>query len=235
MIRAILFDKDGTFTDFRQTWERWMPGPIRELARETGAPPDVLADVIGFDLEAGVIRPDGRFVTATNAETGAAIAELVGWDADRIRRWWDLRVMEVEQVPVTDLAPLLHDIAGRGLALGVLTNADESEARIHLAHLGILDHFAQVIGYDSGWGAKPGHHGALAFAEGLGLRPQEVVVVGDGMTDMLAAKGAGMRAVAVLTGTLDHAALAPHAEVVLPDVSHLPAWLDAQEISLQTA
>jgi phosphoglycolate phosphatase len=56
-------------------------------------------------------------------------------------------------------------------------------------------------------------------------------VVGDGMTDMRAAAAAGMRAVAVLTGTLDRAALAPWAEAVLDDAGALPAWLDAQGVA----
>jgi phosphoglycolate phosphatase len=34
--------------------------------------------------------------------------------------------------------------------------------------------------------------------------------------------------VGVLTGTLTRATLAPLAEAVLPDISALPAWLDAQ-------
>ena len=33
MIRAILFDKDGTLTDFRATWEPWMGVMIRDLCR----------------------------------------------------------------------------------------------------------------------------------------------------------------------------------------------------------
>jgi phosphoglycolate phosphatase len=37
-----------------------------------------------------------------------------------------------------------------------------------------------------------------------------------------------MRTVAVLTGLAEAAELAPLANAVLPDVSHLPAWISAQ-------
>ena len=37
-----------------------------------------------------------------------------------------------------------------------------------------------------------------------------------------------MRTVAVLTGLADTATLSPLADVVLPDIGHLAAWLDAQ-------
>ena len=43
-----------------------------------------------------------------------------------------------------------------------------------------------------------------------------------------AGRAAGMKCVAVLTGIAEAAELAPHADVVLPDISHLGAWIDAQ-------
>jgi phosphoglycolate phosphatase len=52
-----------------------------------------------------------------------------------------------------------------------------------------------------------------------------VAMVGDSAHDMHAGHAAGMRRVAVLTGIADHAELAPHAEVVLPDIGHLPGWI----------
>ncbi|WP_167767170.1 HAD family hydrolase [Jannaschia formosa] len=227
-IRAVLFDKDGTFTDFRATWEDWMARTIRELAAETGGVPEALADVVGIDLASGRIRPDGRFVTATNAQTAAVMAKVLDWPMARVEAWWSARVHQVRQVVVTPLDPLLAGLRTRGLRLGVLTNADAAEARRHLHALGALPHLDRVIACDSGYGPKPAPEGALAFAEELGLAPREVVLVGDGMTDMRAAEGAGMRAVAVTTGTLDRAALAPFAETVLDDIRALPGWLDRQ-------
>ncbi|GIT90514.1 phosphatase [Jannaschia pagri] len=225
MYRAILFDKDGTLTDFRKTWEAWLPGFIGGMAEQAGLAPERLADIIGFDLDLGVIRADGAFVTGTSAQMGQALAQETGWSTQQLVQWWDAKVIEVTQVPVLDLAPFLAGLRGRGLLLGILTNADEAEARTHLAAMGVLDAFDQVIGYDSGWGPKPTPDGALAFARTQGLAPSEVLVVGDGMTDMGAAHGAGMDAVAVLTGTLDREALSPHAVAVLDSIADLPHWL----------
>lgn len=227
-VRAVLFDKDGTFTDFRATWEDWVAGAVRLLAEEAGGDAAALADIVGIDLGTGRIRADGRFVTATGAETAALLADRLGWPAARMEGWWRRRVRAVRQVVVTPLGPFLGALRGRGLALGVLTNADGDEAAEHLRTLGAAGLLDRVIACDDGYGAKPDPAGARAFADGLGLRPAEVVLVGDGMTDMRAAAGAGMRAVAVTTGTLDRAALAPHAEAVLDDIRALPDWLDDQ-------
>ncbi|MEM7642733.1 MAG: HAD family hydrolase [Pseudomonadota bacterium] len=228
MVRAILLDKDGTLTDFRATWERWLPGALRDLARESGADPGRLGDAIGFDLARGRIRSGALFVTATGRQTAAAMAAEAGWPADRLSSWLAVRFRAVPQVAVTPAGPFLATLQGRGLTLGVLTNADEAEAIHHLGQLGALPYLARVIGCDSGYGPKPDPAGALAFADDLGLDPAEIAIVGDGMTDMGAARAAGMVAVAVLTGALDRSDLAPHADVVLEDVTGLPAWLDAR-------
>ncbi|MEM8825165.1 MAG: HAD family hydrolase [Pseudomonadota bacterium] len=226
MIRAILLDKDGTLTDFRATWERWLPGILAELAGAAGVEPERVGDAIGFDLDAGRIRAGAVFVTGTGAQTAEAMAQALDWPPERIARWLAPRFRVAQQVPVTPVGPLLAALRGRGLVLGVLTNADEAEARHHLDGMGASPHLARVIGCDSGYGAKPDPAGALAFADDLAVDPAEIALVGDGMTDMGAARGAGMLAVGVLTGTLDRAALAPHADVVLEDVTALPGWLD---------
>lgn len=58
-----------------------------------------------------------------------------------------------------------------------------------------------------------------------GIAPGDTVMVGDSLHDMHAARAAGMVAVAVLTGPARAETLAPAADVVLPDIGHLPSWL----------
>ena len=232
MIRAILFDKDGTLTDFRATWEAWMPETVYALARASGADPAEVAEAYGYDLQGGRIAADGLFVTATGPRVAEIVGARIGWPADRLTAWLAPRQAAVEQVSVPGLPGLLHRLRRAGLSLGVLTNADVAEAEAQLARLDLAPYLDRVIGCDSGYGAKPDPGGAAAFADDLGLRRDEVVLVGDGLTDMAAARGAGLRAVAVLTGTLDRTRLAEHAEAVLPDVTHLPRWLSDQGMSI---
>jgi phosphoglycolate phosphatase len=68
----------------------------------------------------------------------------------------------------------------------------------------------------------------LAFAAHLGCAPETVLMVGDSLHDLKAGRAAGMRTAAVLTGVAAAADLAPFADVVLPDIGHLPdGWPDA--------
>ncbi|CTQ50318.1 HAD family hydrolase [Jannaschia donghaensis] len=229
MIRAILFDKDGTLTDFRATWEPWMGGMIRDLADASGADAADIADGFGFDLRTDTIPADAPFVTAPGYVTVETVSRRIGWPKARLSDWLDPRSGSVEQVIVPGAVDVLRQLRDDGLKLGVLTNASEAEAMRHLAHMGATPHLTRIIGYDSGFGAKPDPRGAAHFADALGLARHEVLLVGDGMTDMDAARGAGLMAVAVLTGTLDAVALAPHALAVLPDVTHIQAWLTEQQ------
>ena len=230
-IRAILFDKDGTLTDFRATWEPWMAGTIRDLARASGADPEDIAADFGFDLATDTIPPHALFVTAPGDVVVTLVADRIGWAPARLSDWLGTRSAGVRQVVVPGAVATMAALRATGLPLGVLTNASEAEAMRHLQHMGATAHLDRVIGCDSGYGAKPDPRGAAAFAAALDLPPGQVLLVGDGMTDMEAARGAGLPAVAVLTGTLDAAALAPHARAVLPDVTHLPGWLATQGIA----
>ena len=53
-------------------------------------------------------------------------------------------------------------------------------------------------------------------------------MVGDSTHDLIAGHAAGMRTVAVLTGLAVREDLEDLANLVLPDISHLAAWISAQ-------
>ena len=129
------------------------------------------------------------------------------------------------QQPAVPLAPLLSDLRARGLALGVATNDAESPARAHLAQAGVTDFFDFIAGFDSGFGGKPAPGQLLAFARQQGVTPAEVAMIGDSTHDLIAGRAAGMATVGVLTGMAGPADLAHLADVVLPDIGHLPGWL----------
>ncbi len=229
LIDAIIFDKDGTLFDFHATWSRWAEGVAAELAGgETGLQRRI-ETMLGWDRRAGRLRSDSVVV----AETPEAIVDALlpvlptGTDRHRLLERLVASAAATPQVEAAPLVPLLEELRGRGLALACVTNDAEAAARAHLRRAGIETRFELILGYDSGHGAKPDPGPFRAVAGRLGLQPARVVVVGDALHDLVAARAAGMRPLAVTTGVLDVAALAPHAEAVLPHVGHLPRWLDS--------
>lgn len=224
-IKAVIFDKDGTLFDFRRSWGGWVEQVLADLAGD-GALRAALANAMDYDLEARAFRPDSLVIAGTTAEVAMALhPHLRGWSLAALADHLNARAAAAPMVPATDLRPLFEALRARGLPLGLATNDSEAPARAHLARAGVADLFDFVAGYDSGWGAKPAPGQLLAFAEAVETPPQAIAMVGDSLHDLHAARAAGMQAVAVLTGIAGHPDLAPHADVVLPDISHLPGWL----------
>lgn len=225
-IDAVLFDKDGTLFDFTASWAGWTDRLVRQLAAGQGVSAQNLAQAVGFDLATGSFAQQSKVIAGT-VEDCADLLEphLPAMPRQTLIAHLIATSAEAPMRPATPLAPLLDRLRSHGLALGVATNDSEISARAHLSRAGILERFAQVLGYDSGYTPKPAPDMLLGFAARCGIAPSRIVMVGDSLHDLHAGRAAGMQTIAVLTGAADAETLAPHADAVLPDIGHLPRWL----------
>lgn len=225
-LHGLLFDKDGTLFGFQATWGAWAADLIAGLAGPDERLAADLATNLRFDAGTGAFLPDSPVIAGTVDDAVALIAPLLpDWTSHALRAHLVEESLSVRPAEAVPLAPLLARLADAGLALGVATNDEEAAARAQLAGIGLEGAFSFIAGADSGHGAKPGPGQCTAFAAETGLDPAAVAMVGDSTHDLQAGRAAGMRCVAVLTGVAEHADLAPFADVVLPDIGHLPAWL----------
>ncbi|MGR3539913.1 MAG: HAD family hydrolase [Hasllibacter sp.] len=226
-IRGLLFDKDGTLFGFQETWGAWAADLARELAAGDAGRLEAIGAAMRLDLGTARFAPDSPVIAGTIAEQVALLLPLLpDWTGPRLEAHLARRAASAVPRPAAELPALMAALRGRGLALGVATNDGEAPARRHLEIAGIADAFEWIAGYDSGHGAKPAPGQLLGFLSATGLGADEVAMIGDTTHDLHAAAAIGMPAVAVLTGPAPAAELAPHAEVVLPDISYLPDWLD---------
>lgn len=226
--RAILFDKDGTLFDFEASWAGWMRDLIVELSEGSSDRIAALADVLRFDIETCRFSPGSPVIAGTLEEITDLIAPILldrPSEVDVLLARVDASAAAVTMAPVVPLRPFLDGLRAKGFALGLATNASGAEATAHLRQHGVVDRFDFIAGYDSGHGAKPDPGMCRAFADALGLPPDQVLMVGDSLHDLVAGRAAGMRNVAVLTGIAGRDELAPFADAVLPDIGALPAWL----------
>jgi phosphoglycolate phosphatase len=227
-VLGIIFDKDGTLFDFHRTWGAWCAGFVRELAQGDNRAAEALAKALHYDLASESFARSSPVIAGTMDVVVRAIATVFpGKRQGDIRRLVIRRTASVAQVEAVPLAPLLDSLRARGLILGVATNDAEVPARAHLATAGILDRFAFVAGYDSGFGAKPGPGMLDAFCLRTALSPENCAMIGDSTHDLASGRAAGMRTVGVLTGPARTEDLSPFAETILPDIGHLPGWLAA--------
>ncbi|MCA0961875.1 HAD family hydrolase [Salipiger bermudensis] len=225
---AVLFDKDGTLFEFGATWNAWGWAALQHLSGGSEATLHALAEAARFDLERQAFRADSPVVAGTNREAAACLASVLPErSVAEVEAYLERSGAQAPLVEAAPLVPLMAQLEALGLALGVMTNDAESVAYAHLDHVGIRGVFDFIAGFDSGFGAKPDPAPLLAFSDRLGLAPDRVVMVGDSPHDLNAGRAAGMQTVAVLTGPIGAEQLAPLADVVLPDVGHLPGWLMA--------
>ena len=225
-LSAVLFDKDGTLFDFSASWTGWVDQVLTDLSAGDRARKTALAGAMQFDLQAGRFNPSSPVIAGTLDDSADLLlphlphlprAELIAYLMASATR--------AEMVPPVPLRPLLNTLTGQGLTLGVATNDGAAPALAHLTRAGVRDCFAHVLGYDSGYTPKPAPDMLLGFADRVGVAPETVVMVGDSTHDLIAGRAAGMMTVGVLTGMAESATLEPHADLILPDIGHLPGAL----------
>lgn len=96
---------------------------------------------------------------------------------------------------------ILKFLKGKGYKLAIASNRPTKFTRIILKVLGVLPFFDVVLCADRAVRPKPYPDILWAIARRLGLGPQEVLYVGDMTIDVNCANRAGVRMVAVATGS----------------------------------
>lgn len=229
---AVLFDKDGTLINFEKTWGRWLVEFTTKLADGDKQRASALMQQVGFDPGAMSFAEDSVIIAGTPED---GVEQLMPLLEDRtmeeVTRLSVALSERAQPEPLFPLAPILSELQLMGLKLGVATNDTAGGARSHMTALSVEHMFDAIIGSDSGYGGKPEPGMCLGFAKEVGVDPATIMMVGDSLHDLMAGKAAGMTAVGVTTGLASAQVLEPFADVLLPSIQELPAWISAQSQS----
>jgi len=230
MIRGVLFDKDGTLIDVNATWVPIYRAVLKQLFDTDDDGAERLMEKAGYDRATGKLKAGSLLAGGTNREIAAVLwPELKGAELEAMLDHVDSSFTDLVRdklVPLMPLEPILSELRAMGLKLGVGTNDSHASAVNHMAHVGVIAHFDDIIGADTVPVAKPAGNMVRKFAEITGLKPSEVAMVGDNHHDMEEARngGAGL-AIAVLSGNAAHADIAHLADHTIPSIADLPALL----------
>lgn len=149
-----------------------------------------------------------------------------GHDLDRTYREWNLANTERLIRRYAGVPEMLATLTAAGANLHIVTSKRRDTARLALAGVGI-DHLIDVAGgLEDTVKHKPDPEPLVAAAARLGVDPATAVYVGDATVDILAARGAGMAAIAVTWGAGEREALeATTPDTIVDTVDELTAYL----------
>ena len=195
MLKAVIFDVDGTLVDSNelhvQAWQEAFRQfgkvlPAQAIHQQIGKGGDQLVPVFLSDAEVE------RFGTA-----------LQDYRGELFRREYLPRVK-----PFPGVRELFLRLRADGLRVALASSSPEQEVQAHERLLGIGDVLATAASADDADHSKPCPDIFVAALAGLSnVAPAEAVVVGDTPYDAIAARRAGMRTIAVLSGSFREAEL----------------------------
>lgn len=129
--------------------------------------------------------------------------------------------------------PMLETMRAQGRTMALASSADMIKVRHNLRVAGIpFSTFAAVLTGDDVERKKPYPDIYLTAAKAAGLSASNCVVVEDAVSGVEAGKAAGAYVIGVTTTFSGDALLAAGADVLIPDISFLPAAVGALEAGL---
>jgi pyrophosphatase PpaX len=182
---VVLFDLDGTVVDSGSIILASMRHATREVLGEEYADEELMQAVGGPGLEAqmAVFAPDQvdelvRVYRAHNEPLHDGLEACAGMESVLVR---------------------LHE---EGRRLGVVTAKRRSTVELAFARVPLAHLFETIVGGDETERHKPDPEPLLLAAKRMGANPDETAYVGDSPFDVMAAKAAGMHAIAVTWGRI---------------------------------
>lgn len=213
MLKLLVFDLDGTLADTRLD----LAASVNAALGAVGLAPLPVQAIVGF-------VGDGARNLLTRSLAAAGVAQAGPADLDRALSDF-LAHYQRHCLVATTAYPGLGEALERLSAyrMAVLTNKPAAPARAVLEGLGLAPRFAHVFGGDNPYGQKPEPAALRKLMELEGARPEETVMIGDGVQDLRAARRAGTRFLGYLNGMAPRAALlAEGPEATFAGMADLP-------------
>src|SRR5258708_17576770 len=209
LVRAFLFDLDGTLIDSKLDLVNSVNFMLREMGREV-LPLATVAGYIGHGAPRLVADALGPDAVEADSKRGLEIflAHYDEHSLDATRAYPGV----VEGLEALQERPM-----------AVLTNKPAKMSVEILESLGLRRYFRAVYGGDSFEKKKPDPAGALAILKKLGAQPHEAAMVGDSGVDIQTPRNARMFGIAVNYGFGQHDRQADPADLYIDSLQEIAA------------
>jgi phosphoglycolate phosphatase len=225
MTDVAVFDLDGTLVD---------------------TAPD-LADSLNHCLASVGMEAVPLDLVRPHAGHGARVMlrEAYGWDgrplgeaeeAEQLARFlshYEANIA-VRSRPFPGVLDAMDRLASGGFTLAICTNKHERLAILLLSELGLADRFAAICGADTFARRKPDPIHLTGTIEKSGGKPAGSIMIGDTITDIAAARAAGIASVLVDFGYAPDPDARAGATVIIDDYARLDADFARRTVSATT-
>ncbi|MDD7305760.1 MAG: HAD family hydrolase [Peptoniphilaceae bacterium] len=216
MIKAILFDKDGTlleYSDFRILATRKFISSFKldslkatELLRLLG-------------IEKDKVLENSLLASATIEDIAFFIAAYMNEDRSIIYKrldnfYYKALVKNKEQIrPTCDLKKLFDFLKGKNIKIGLVTSDNFRQAKYSFEYLG-LSSYIDFYACGDLYKKKPNKESLYAFLDKFSLSEKELAVCGDSIVDMEFASADNLK-IGVLSGTGKANTLIKYADILI--------------------
>ncbi|HJP96473.1 MAG TPA: HAD-IA family hydrolase [Candidatus Saccharimonadales bacterium] len=180
MIKAILFDLDGTIHDSRDVVFFCMDKTFQQFGLPTPSREAVISEV-----HAGSARLFAQLAPENKRQ------EML----DYFREIYKTECNKIE--PYENAQTILKQLHEQGYRLGIVSSARAAEDFVKSYGLGDL--FDVIVGGNTTAKHKPDPEPVLFALHSLGVSPKEAIIVGDLPADIEAGRAAGLKALVAIT------------------------------------
>lgn len=232
MIKAVIFDKDGTLLDFDAFWVNVSVKAISSVLAEFLAENVSVEEVLSaYGVNKGITDIDGVLCKGTYAQMGDILYDILS------SRGYNFSRQEVTTAVISaynensgageikptcdDLFDTLSRLKELGVKLAVVTTDNLLITEKCLKSLGVYELFDKIYTDDGKTPVKPNPDAALEFCKEFNLDKENVVMVGDTMTDVKFARSAGIKVFGLYKTKENREKLLPYADKVIKSISEL--------------
>lgn len=219
MLRGVLFDIDGTLVDSNAAHASSWADTLREAGYDV--PFDVLWPMIGMGGDKLLPAACGIEI---DSDAGNALSK---------RRWEIFQRDYLEKLrPTPGARALVQRMKDDGLELIVASSASGDELGALMKAAGVADLFEKTTSSSDAEESKPDPDIVQAAVKKSGMKPEELIMLGDTPYDVEAAIGAHVNLVGVLCGGWTAIELSG-ATAIYSDPADVLSWYDASPFAVK--
>lgn len=226
MIRAILFDKDGTLLQFTEGWVDSIVEFLENKILDDKKKKKLFKE-IGIREDGGV-EENSILSSETAMDLAIIFSKYLDEDLDEIYKDLDDHLLNYLKAnnkfirETCDLRSLFESLRERGILIGIFTSDNYRQVKYSMEYLG-LDAFIDFYAAADIYKKKPNKESLEVFKKKYSLEDKEIIIVGDSRVDMVF--GEDTLKVGVLCGTGSREMLAKYTDNIIDEPSQVLKFL----------